>query len=78
MSEIMDLKLNSEMIIFGACDTARADVLKGDGVAILPAPFNLQALKVSSLRRSSRHSEGTAFCFDRANPTRIEDCREAH
>ena len=39
MSEIMDLKLNSDLVVLGACDTGAGDVLEGDGVASLASAF---------------------------------------
>lgn len=38
-SEIMDLKLNSELVVLGACDTGEGDVFEGDGVASLASAF---------------------------------------
>jgi CHAT domain-containing protein len=39
MSEIMDLKLNSDLVVLGACDTGGGDILEGDGVASLASAF---------------------------------------
>ena len=39
MSEIMELKLNSDLIVLVACDTGRGDVFEGDGVASLASAF---------------------------------------
>jgi CHAT domain-containing protein/tetratricopeptide (TPR) repeat protein len=39
MSEIMDLKLRSDLVVLGACDTGEGDILEGDGVASLASAF---------------------------------------
>jgi CHAT domain-containing protein/tetratricopeptide (TPR) repeat protein len=59
MSEIMDLKLNSEMVVLGACDTGRGDILEGDGVASLASAFQFAGAETVVLSLWELPSEAT-------------------
>jgi len=39
MSEIMELKLHSDLVVLAACDTGQGDVFEGEGVASLASAF---------------------------------------
>lgn len=59
MSEIMDLKLNSELVVLGACDTGVGDVLEGDGVASLASAFQFAGAESVVLSLWELPSEAT-------------------
>lgn len=59
MSEIMDLKLNSELVVLGACDTGAGDVLEGDGVASLASAFQFAGAESVVLSLWELPSEAT-------------------
>ena len=59
MSEIMDLKLNAEMVVLGACDTGRGDLLEGDGVASLASAFQFAGAESVVLSLWELPSEAT-------------------
>ena len=59
MTEIMDLKLNSELVVLGACDTGAGDVLEGDGVASLASAFQFAGAESVVLSLWELPSEAT-------------------
>ncbi|MGD0097084.1 MAG: CHAT domain-containing protein, partial [Terracidiphilus sp.] len=59
MSEIMGLKLSSELVVLGACDTGVGDVLEGDGVASLASAFQFAGAESVVLSLWELPSEAT-------------------
>jgi CHAT domain-containing protein len=59
MSEIMDLKLNSDLVVLGACDTGAGDILQGDGVASLASAFQFAGAESVVLSLWELPSEAT-------------------
>jgi CHAT domain-containing protein len=59
MSEIMDLKLRSDLVVLGACDTGEGDILEGDGVASLASAFQFAGAESVVLSLWELPSEAT-------------------
>lgn len=64
LSEIMDQRLNAELVVLAACDTGGGDVFEGDGVASLASAFQFAGAESVLLSLWELPSRATRFYME--------------